>query len=261
MEDDWTPVGRNMKRRERAHRAAKHNDKNRRRGAQAGTHLGGRAHRRAHRAAVAEDTLRVLAEDPAAYAAAEGTVQHGEDPPVFDKPAARDTAVAFECCTTLHACRRIVLEQGHRCAALVFGSAKNPGGGFLKGALAQEESIAAASALYWCTHDAELYARNDADPRRNLYHNLALYCPDVPVIKDDDGIAVHRHTISMVVCPAPNAGAARASKVPGRAQQGPGRHAGPARGVVPARTGPACQDSKCRGVLVPAPHRMWCGWR
>ncbi|HET8682864.1 MAG TPA: TIGR02452 family protein, partial [Micromonosporaceae bacterium] len=48
--------------------------------------------------------------------------------------------------TSLSAARRL----GEDVACLVFASARNPGGGFLNGAQAQEESIARASALYAC---------------------------------------------------------------------------------------------------------------
>jgi hypothetical protein len=48
--------------------------------------------------------------------------------------------------TSLAAARRM----GPDAACLVFASAKNPGGGFLTGAQAQEESIARSSALHPC---------------------------------------------------------------------------------------------------------------
>jgi hypothetical protein len=52
--------------------------------------------------------------------------------------------------STLAAAARI----GSAGAALVFASAKHPGGGFLGGAKAQEESIARSSALYRCQRAA-----------------------------------------------------------------------------------------------------------
>src|SRR5688500_2570515 len=52
--------------------------------------------------------------------------------------------------TTLDAARRLVAAGEKDVMCLNFASAKNPGGGFLGGALAQEECIARASALYPC---------------------------------------------------------------------------------------------------------------
>src|SRR4051812_30696833 len=61
--------------------------------------------------------------------------------------------VAFEVVneTTLRAARRLAEgEPGARVLALNFASARHPGGGFLKGSQAQEESLARASGLYAC---------------------------------------------------------------------------------------------------------------
>ena len=58
--------------------------------------------------------------------------------------------------TTLVAARRLV-EAGRRTVALNFASAKHPGGGFLSGARAQEESLARSSGLYACLVDNSMY--------------------------------------------------------------------------------------------------------
>src|SRR5690348_12982156 len=68
--------------------------------------------------------------------------------PVPRSPGARVTEVTNE--TSLAAARRL----GAGVACLVFASAKHPGGGFLSGAQAQEESIARSSALYHCQQAA-----------------------------------------------------------------------------------------------------------
>src|SRR5258705_8268933 len=66
-------------------------------------------------------------------------------------PAARDGACSFEVTgeTTGAAARRLASTHAH-VAVLNFASAKNPGGGFLGSARAQEEDLARASALYPC---------------------------------------------------------------------------------------------------------------
>lgn len=66
-------------------------------------------------------------------------------------PSAGEHATTFEVCndTSLRAAQRLV-EQGLQVGVLNFASAKNPGGGFLSGARAQEESLARSSGLYTC---------------------------------------------------------------------------------------------------------------
>jgi uncharacterized protein (TIGR02452 family) len=58
----------------------------------------------------------------------------------------RATGIELVNATTLEAARALAV-KGHRVAAMNFASAKNPGGGFLTGARAQEESLARASGL------------------------------------------------------------------------------------------------------------------
>src|SRR5436309_3646440 len=100
----------------------------------------------------------------------------------------RATHISVENATTLAAARKLV-EAGERPAALNFASAKHPGGGFLNGALAQEESLARSSGLYACLSGNAMYDFHQAagDP---MYSNYVLYSPDVPVFRDDDGASL-----------------------------------------------------------------------
>ena len=50
--------------------------------------------------------------------------------------------------STVDAVRRLTEEGKENIGVLNFASAKNPGGGFINGAMAQEESLAASSILY-----------------------------------------------------------------------------------------------------------------
>ena len=106
--------------------------------------------------------------------------------------------------STLQAARRV----GDDAACLVFASAKNPGGGFLGGAKAQEESIARASALYPCLLTApEFYAfhRTQRDLR---YSDRVIYSPGVPVFRDDKGVLLDRpYRTAFLTAAAPNLGA------------------------------------------------------
>lgn len=70
---------------------------------------------------------------------------------------------------------------------LNFASAKKPGGGFLKGSQAQEESLARASGLYSCLLQAPTYYKaNRSSNRRGIYEDLIIYSPEVPVFRDDN---------------------------------------------------------------------------
>jgi uncharacterized protein (TIGR02452 family) len=118
------------------------------------------------------------------------------------------TAITVTPESTIAALVRLAGEKHLAC--LNFASAKNPGGGFLSGAQAQEESLARASALYPCQlEQPDHYARNRAN-RSALYLDLALFSPDVPFIRDDDGGWLPRAVCaSVITCAAPNAGALR----------------------------------------------------
>jgi uncharacterized protein (TIGR02452 family) len=93
-------------------------------------------------------------------------------------------------------------------AALNFASAKNPGGGFLGGSQAQEESLARASALYASiSKHIEYYEVNRAT-RSLLYTDHLIVSPRVPVIRDDeDRLLEEPWEVTIITSPAPNAGA------------------------------------------------------
>jgi uncharacterized protein (TIGR02452 family) len=111
--------------------------------------------------------------------------------------------------STLAAARRL----GGDTAALVFASARNPGGGFLTGARAQEEDVARASALHACLSRAPafyLHHRAHADPR---YSDRVIYSPGVPVFRDDALHLLDRpHRTAMLTAAAPNLRALRANR-------------------------------------------------
>ena len=144
-------------------------------------------------------------------AARAGTVGHDGDHDHFARPAARHvTKVAVTGESTVEALVRLAAEPGGHLGCLNFASAKNPGGGFLGGAQAQEESLARASALYPCLlEQPDHYARNRAFGSA-LYLDLAIFSPHVPVFRDDDGGWLARPVLaSVITCPAPNASALR----------------------------------------------------
>lgn len=112
--------------------------------------------------------------------------------------------------TTLEAGRRLVETEGEsRVVALNFASAKNPGGGFLGGAKAQEEDLARCSALYPCLVRQNTYYEANRAESTLLYTDYMIYSPDIPFFRDDHLRFLERpFLLSMITAPAPNAGAA-----------------------------------------------------
>ncbi|GAT67893.1 TIGR02452 family protein [Planomonospora sphaerica] len=99
---------------------------------------------------------------------------------------------------------------GDPVGCLNFASAKNPGGGFLNGSEAQEESLARSSGLYRClvgVQDFYGFHRGQGDL---LYSHRAIFSPAVPVFRDDrGGLLAQPYPVSFVTAAAPNAGAMR----------------------------------------------------
>lgn len=109
--------------------------------------------------------------------------------------------------TTLDAVRRLHRQGLTSVLCLNFASAKNPGGGFLRGAVAQEESIARASALYPCLLQAPGYYEYHRNQQDLLYSDHMIYSPDVPVFKTEDGNLMDQPvTVSVITSAAVNAG-------------------------------------------------------
>jgi uncharacterized protein (TIGR02452 family) len=124
-----------------------------------------------------------------------------------ERPPA-DTAFEVVNETTLAAASRLV--SAGRVLALNFASAKNPGGGFLGGSQAQEESLARASGLYPCIAPMSGMYDTNRKFRSCLYTDHMIYSPDVPVFRDDEDRLLERpYRVSILTAPAVNAGAVR----------------------------------------------------
>jgi uncharacterized protein (TIGR02452 family) len=179
------------------------------------------SHSKSRAAAIARDTVEVVtsgrytnrrgkkvAVRHLVEAATNGTVGYPPDAPLPGfAPAGRPTAFEVVNDTTLAAARALAAE-GFAPAALNFASARHPGGGFLNGARAQEESLCRASALYYCINGNAMY-RHHAHTD-GFYSNYALYSPAVPVFKDDAGEPLDEpYLCAFVTSPAVNAGALR----------------------------------------------------
>jgi uncharacterized protein (TIGR02452 family) len=90
---------------------------------------------------------------------------------------------------------------------LNFASARTPGGGFLEGANAQEESLARSSGLYPCLSQMkEMYDYN-RNNKSCLYSDYMIYSPQVPIFKNDLGFLLQKPQFaSFITSPAVNAG-------------------------------------------------------
>lgn len=113
--------------------------------------------------------------------------------------------------TTLAAARLLVEEHAIKDAlCLNFASAKNPGGGFLNGSQAQEESLARASGLYAAINPQQAMYETNRRYRSCLYTDHQIYSPQVPVFRDDDDRLLESpYRVSMLTVPAVNAGVIR----------------------------------------------------
>ncbi|MHA7965517.1 TIGR02452 family protein [Paenibacillus sp. CAU 1782] len=98
-------------------------------------------------------------------------------------------------------------EERSHLGVLNFASAKNPGGGFLGGAMAQEESLAASSGLYATLLPHERYYVFNRKCGTMMYSHHSIFSPDVVFFRD-----AHFHllaepaTASVLTLPAVNFG-------------------------------------------------------
>lgn len=117
-------------------------------------------------------------------------------------------------CSTLSAAKQLYAVYGdERIALLNFASARNPGGGFLSGSQAQEESLARASGLYASLSRMTDYYAANRRSKSALYTDHMIYSPLVPVFRDDtDQLLDDPWTVSMITAPAVNAGVVRSQE-------------------------------------------------
>lgn len=155
-----------------------------------------------------------LAEEIARAAA--GTRLYGPEPVECVEceagPADRPTRFEVTGESSLDAARRLATEGQRRAvgepvAVLDFASARNPGGGYLNGAQAQEEALCRASALYTCLLTVpEFYAAHRADPSP-FYSDRVIHSPAVPVFRDGRGALLDEpYAVGFLTSAAPNAG-------------------------------------------------------
>ncbi|TXD00224.1 TIGR02452 family protein [Streptomyces sp. ISID311] len=137
-----------------------------------------------------------------------GTRLYGPEPVTVPGPPP-DVRTVFEVTAegSLTAGRRLAATGRGPLAVLNFASARNPGGGYLNGAQAQEEALCRGSALYTCVREApEFYAAHRAEPSP-FYSDRVILSPGVPVFRDDRGTLLEvPYEAGLLTAAAPNAG-------------------------------------------------------
>ena len=129
-----------------------------------------------------------------------------DDDIMFLKKGSYNTSFSVKNVTTLKAGHDLTIE-GLNPVLLNFASARNPGGGFLQGSLAQEESIARVSSLYSCIKDQPMYEYYSIH-RTPLYDDWVIYSPKVVVFREEaiSGSFLDVPWVTAVITsPAPNA--------------------------------------------------------
>mgnify|MGYP003880738005 FL=1 len=115
-----------------------------------------------------------------------------------------ETKIEVLNCTSLEACHQL---RGLNPMCLNFASAKNPGGGFLGGSAAQEESLARSSALYPTLLRHQEYYNSNRAHGSCFYLDYMIYSPLVPVFRTDDGeLLKEPELVSFLTAPAVNTG-------------------------------------------------------
>ncbi|MEV2190420.1 TIGR02452 family protein [Streptomyces phaeochromogenes] len=176
----------------------------------------------------------------AVAAARQGTRMYGpgpvEIPPTSpsDVPPTGPVETFFEVTgeSSLEAARRLTGPV----AVLNFASARNPGGGYLNGAQAQEEALCRASALYTCVVEAREFYDHHRAHRDAFYTDRVIHSPAVPVFRDDRGQLLDEpYTAGFLTAAAPNAGVVLRT-APERAPELPGALASRAERVLETAT-------------------------
>lgn len=96
-----------------------------------------------------------------------------------------------------------------RIAVLNFASFKNPGGGFMRNAIAQEESLCYCTNLYpaLATHNKDWYEPHLKCLHKGMYENQSLLSHGVTVLASKPGKLLpteEQFTIDVLTCAAPN---------------------------------------------------------
>jgi uncharacterized protein (TIGR02452 family) len=110
--------------------------------------------------------------------------------------------------TTTSAAVRLAALGKTDLVALNFAAARNQGGGFLAGAMAQEEDLCRKSGLYSCLKRKPIFYNENILCDNTFYTHNIIYSPKVPFFRDEFNLLVDNpFTLSVITSPAPNVSA------------------------------------------------------
>lgn len=116
----------------------------------------------------------------------------------------QETRVQVSNETSLMAAKRLT-DAGLRVLTLNFANGIEPGGGFLHGARAQEETLCRSSALYAALEGDPMYKAHAQRPLSDST-DWAILSPNVPVFRNDEGDALAQPwLLNVLTCAAPYA--------------------------------------------------------
>lgn len=102
------------------------------------------------------------------------------------------------------------IDTSEKIGILNFASARNAGGGFINGAMAQEESLAFSSNLYQCQTMPQCIEYYEANHNYHscLYTDGMIFSPDTVFFRDENyALKPNPSLFSVLTCPAVNKGA------------------------------------------------------
>jgi len=124
-----------------------------------------------------------------------------------DQPMPYDTQFQVVNESSFSAAYRLSERHGEDAEIMIlnFASGTHPGGGFIRGAQAQEECLARGSALYpTLTVHKEMYDFNRTESR--LYSDHMIFSPEVPTFRNDYDQLIAPRNFNYLTTPAVNKG-------------------------------------------------------
>lgn len=143
-------------------------------------------------------------------AAIKGTKYYPENVPYIIEDIVMVPTIEVVNETTAQAAVRLAGLGKTNLVALNFASARNQGGGFLAGAIAQEEDLCRCSGLYPCLKSKPLFYNANILCDDCYYTDGIIYSPNVPFFRNEFNLFIENpFTLSIVTSPAPNLNAAK----------------------------------------------------